>query len=447
MDFEDDPIPAAPGPRIGRDELNLAEFPFALLATRPGKSQEQRLVFQDGAKEWVVEGSSTYGLPNAVDVQVYVVLMEITKEQGFPAGVYFNRSNIVKRLGWVHSGASYERLILSLDRLVGVTIRTKNAFYDARQRRWTTQEAFHILESYKIADLSQPNAHQTSLFPSWIRWSQELYANMQAGYIKSLDVDLFLSLRSSISQALYRYLDAKRYDGKPCYRIGLKKLAFEHLGMSRSYYASDIKRKLRPAHEELIECGFLAGAEYAPMKSGEEMVVFQFPTRAAREAAKPLPETEDPLLARLQEAGVSRVTAASLLGTSAEECARQLDFLPYRDARDPGAVLVKSIREAWAAPPGWLQAQERRRAEEEERRRRTEAVERQVKQSAAEAEFEAFWAALPVERREELEAAAMRELRRENRVVAEFATKHPDSPVYRGAVRPLLKKLSGWKAS
>ena len=39
-----------------------------------------------------------------------------------------------------------------------------------------------------------------------MRWSPELYANIQAGYIKTLDINLFLSLRSAISQALYRYL-------------------------------------------------------------------------------------------------------------------------------------------------------------------------------------------------------------------------------------------------
>jgi plasmid replication initiation protein len=454
------------GPRIGRDELNLAEFPFALLATRPAKGADQRLCFQDGQKEWTVEGSGSYGLPNAVDVQVYVVLMEITREQGFPMSVFFNRSHLVKRLGWIHSGASYDRLVLALDRLVSVTIRTKNAFYDASQRKWMTKEAFHILESYKIADVTQANAEQPSLFPSWIRWSQEIYANMQAGYIKSLDVDLFLSLQSSISQALYRYLDAKRYDGKPCYRIGLKKLAWEHLGMSRGYYASDIKRKLKPAHEELVKCGFLSGAEYAPMKSGEEMVVYHFQPRPARgEAQKALPaaarpdqagsvrqqsrpapaaETPSGLPQRLMTAGLSRHAAQTLAAAQPEECERQLLYLPFREARDPGAVLAKSIREGWAAPPAWTEAQDRARKAEKARRAGEKAAEKARSKAEDEAEWDAWWSARPGEERREIEAAALAELRRENRVLAAFADRHPDSPVLQGALRPLLKKHSGW---
>src|SRR5206468_1385657 len=118
--------------------------------------------------------------------------------------------------------------------------------------------------------------------------------------------DLFLSLRSSIAQALYRFLDKKRGgDGKTMFRMALPTLAFEHLGLSRTYYPSEAKHKLKPAHEELLAAGFLAGFEYAPMKNGEEMVVYRFAPRA--EAARPRPAltpapSPSPLAQRLVEA-------------------------------------------------------------------------------------------------------------------------------------------------
>ncbi len=452
--------------RIGRDELNLTEFPFALLANRPSKDSPSRLVFQDGQKEWVVEGSTAYGLPTSADVQVYVVLMELTRAQNFPPIVEFSRADVVRRLGWVHSGASYERLTLALDRLVSVTIRTRNAFYDASQRKWTTKEAFHILDSYKIADITRPREHSPSLTPSWIRWSTELYANMQAGYIKSLDVDTFLSLESVIAQALYRYLDAKRYDGKPLYRIGLRKLAFEHLGLSRNYYPSDIKRKLAPAHKELIEKGFIQGAEYAPMKSGEEMVIYRFAPKALREerreerprslpasttSAEPAPTvpqapTVSLLAQRLIDAGVSRAAAVELSASQPEECENQLQYLPFREAREPGAVLVRSIREGWAAPTAWVRAEEQRKNREKSERQRRHAEERVGHRAAEEGEFDAWWDGLSMDRQDEIRAQAIQALRRENRVLAEFAGRHPDSPMYQASLRPYLKKFSGWKA-
>jgi len=432
-------------PRIGRDELNLTEFPFALLSSRAAKNSPTVLEFRDGDKEWSVSGDPRYGLPTAGDVEIYIILMELTREQDFPHQVQFSRHNVIQRLGWDPGGQSYDRLLLSLDRLVGVTIRTKNAFWDAKQRSWVRRQAFHILEAYDITDSRQARPDEPSLFPSWIRWSPELLQNIQAGYIKSLDVDLFLSLKSSISQALYRYLDAKRYDGKPIYRIGLKKLAFEHLGLSRNYFPSDIKRKLAAAHTELIEAQFLSAVEYAPMKNGEEMAVYRFAPKAVREprAAKPadLPEPVSPLAQRLMDEGVSRATALELATAAPDECERQLEYLAHRDCRDRGAMLVKSIREGWAAPPRLLEAQKRQERTLAVRRKRVEAA-AAVEPPAAEVDaFDAWWTAQSSERQAELRAQAMARLRAENRVLAEFAGKHPDSPMVLASLRPYLKAL------
>lgn len=433
--------------RIGKDELNLSEFPIALLHSRPPKNAPLTLEFRDGDREWTVEGSPKYGLPMAPDIEVYVVLMELTKNQGFPVQVEFCRRDVIKRLGWDPNGRSYDRLTLSLDRLVGVTIRTRNAFYDAANRRWASKEAFHILERYKIMDGTLPGQAQPSLFPSWIRWSPELYANMQAGYIKSLDVNLFLSLKSAISQALYRYLDKKRGgDNKPVFRIGLKTLVFEHLGMSRSYFPSEAKHKLKPAHQELIGCGFLSRVEFAPMKSGEEMVVYHFGSRAGSyaEKAAALPPAISPLARRLMDQGLSRQTAQELSHSDPSECERQLEFLPYRGARDPGALLTKAIREGWAAPPAWLEQKTRQQKAQQAEVKRLEAKAQTERQATQEASFDVYWEALDPKAREAVEVQALQLLRKENRVLAEFACKHPDSPIFRETLRPYVKRLSGW---
>lgn len=441
--------PAAPR-RCGRDELNLTEFPFALLASRASKKTPNVLEFRDGEKEWVVSGDPRYGLPTAGDVELYVVLMELTREQNFPVCVQFSRHNVIQRLGWDPGGQSYDRFLLGLDRLVGVTIRTQNAFWDAKQRVWIRRHAFHILEAYDIADSRQSRPDEPSLFPSWIRWSPELYQNLNAGYIKSLDVSLFLSLKSAVSQALYRYLDAKRYDGKPLYRIGLKKLAWEHLGLSRNYYPSDIKRKLNPAHEELIEAGLLGGVEYGLMKDGEEMVIYRFPPKPSRERGTKqpeLPEPVSPLAQRLMDHGVSRVTAIELAAAQPEECEKQLQYLPHRKSRDKGAVLVKSIREGWAEPAAWTEARTTLRAVRAVKSVSPATPSTKVKAvesaGAPITEFDAWWEALTPDQRELLTTQAAQELRRENRMVAELGARCPDSPIYRAALRPILKRLAG----
>jgi hypothetical protein len=366
----------------------------------------------------------------------------------------------MKRLGWDPNGHNYNRFVQALDRLVAVTIRSKNAFYDAHNRVWERKKAFHILEEYDVTDSRHARPEDGSLFPSWIRWGPELYRNLQAGYIKSLDVDLFLSLKSVIAQALYRYLDAKRGgDGKPLYRIGIKKLAFEHLGLARTYYPSQIKRKLDPAHQELLERGFLGSVEYAPMKSGDEMVIYRFTGRKGAaepaSAVAPLPplppqaesEPLDDLAQRLIDGGVSRQAAIDLAKLAPEECGRQLEYLPYRSARDAGAVLVKSIREGWAPPTEWAAAQQKQQRQERSKRKQAEAEAKISTQEQAEAAFTAFWERLPESQRETMTERAVAQLRQENQVISEFGRKHPGSSVYQEALRPYLKVESGFNGS
>src|SRR5947199_393805 len=74
----------------GKDEMNLAEFPFASLRNR-GDSRKA-IVYEgwvedkDGTRyqqRWIVRGDSEVGLPNEFDERVYVALMKVTKDQSF----------------------------------------------------------------------------------------------------------------------------------------------------------------------------------------------------------------------------------------------------------------------------------------------------------------------------------------------------------------------------
>src|SRR3954453_22869063 len=72
----------------GRDELNLAEFPVAVLATRIPKGLKT-LTFEDTVydqqagetvtRRLIITSSDAYGLPTAVDDEVLVALIQLTK--------------------------------------------------------------------------------------------------------------------------------------------------------------------------------------------------------------------------------------------------------------------------------------------------------------------------------------------------------------------------------
>ena len=65
-------------------------------------------------------------------------------------------------------------------------------------------------------------------------------------------------------------------------------------------------------------------------------------------------EQHNNVVASLIREGVKGSVALKLLGGYGEEaCRRQLEWLPYRDARDPAAMLVESIKQGWGTPSEW----------------------------------------------------------------------------------------------
>jgi hypothetical protein len=460
---EDISLIPSPAPRVGRDEMNLAEFPFALLSDRAPEGFttvkfEDTVEGKDGKlvrRAWTVTGGEQFGLPVAGDEQVYVALMEISKESGFDQRtVPLTRYDLIKRLGWAHKGDSYRRLHDSLDRLLAVTIKAERAFWDKAAQRYV-DVGFHIIDDYALYDeapgrkrsrsQAEPAA-QASLPLSFVTWNQVIFRSMRAGNIKQLDTTFYFSLRSSLSRRLYRYLDKKRYDGKGAFRIGMKKLAFEKLGMSRNYYPSHIRQELQRAHEELTEAGFLRGVHYVTARGATEpVVVYYFTTRDDPLASEPLPlpgdDELDPLPETLEDQrqalldiGVTPAVARQLVDEFGDEVRLQLAYLSYRGAQDPPAVIVEAVRAKWEPPASYLkaQAEERRRLENQQKRQEEET---EAEQARAEADLEqqtarALLDALPKGRREALEAEARQRVGERSPLVAG----RPQSHAFRAMV-------------
>jgi len=419
-------------PEIGKDEMNLVEFPITLLAKRHS-SQSNTIEFtdiiegEDGKpvkREWIVTGSDKYGLPLAQDNDVLLALMAIGKESNFSSStIYFSRYRLCKIMGWAtNKGPNYERIEDAMKRFHGMRIYAKNSFWDNEKKRYVTV-AFGIIDSYALYDSHKP-AGQPGLPFSSVDINKYLYQSIQAGYIKSLDMKTYFGLESAITKRLYRYLDKKAY-GKKKFEIGLFTLAYAHLGFNEETYkhASNIKQKLTPAHEELIKAGFLKSAEYHKTADGtSEKVVYHFgqtreelaegdPAGQAREvrSAAPLPLDAE-LLARLIDMGVTRKVAEQiLLEYSVEVVRAQVDALPHRKAEDAPAALVSSIMNDWSLPAPYKKRKQRQAHAEAEKEER-EQEERQKKERRG--RIEKYLSALADEERGELTMQA-RELARQ----------------------------------
>src|SRR5262245_4930206 len=120
-------------PSEGRDELNFAEFPIALLAERVPDGQKT-LEFQDVIRDQktgeavtrklVITASDKYGLPTAKDDEVILGLVQLTRlANNFTERmVPFSRYDLVHLLGWPHNGQSFRRVEESLRRWLGVVL-------------------------------------------------------------------------------------------------------------------------------------------------------------------------------------------------------------------------------------------------------------------------------------------------------------------------------------
>lgn len=264
---------------VSRDEMNLAEFPLAVLSTRVDPTIKT-LEFTDHfrnkngelvERKWIITGADKFGLPTSTDDDVVLGLIRLTMDQGFRGRkIYFTRYELLKTLRWSTEGRSYSRLVKSLDRLSGVRIRSANSFYDNVSKSYQTCN-FGIIDSYEINDHRSAKSDDGEPPQSFFVWSEMLFDSFRCGFIKKLDLDLYFSLRSSVSRRLYRYLD-KHFYFRPTVERPLMLLAFEKLGISRNYkYVSSIRQQLEPAAEELVRIGFLQSFDFSG--KGDQTVV------------------------------------------------------------------------------------------------------------------------------------------------------------------------------
>ena len=246
--------------------MNFAEFPIALLTDRVPKGQKS-IKFEDQiyderrkkliTRKRVIEGSAEYGLPTATDDAVILGLIQLTKRKGdfTRREVEFTRRELIRLLGWPEEGRSYDRIKLSLQRISNVTYNYDNAWWDVRQRAWTTK-IFHIIDTVEIND-GRAAGGRDEPSSSRIVWNEVVFDSFQAGFLRNIDFQLCMRLEHPTALRMYRFL-GKRFHLEPDCTFELGQFARRHIGIGRNYEGgTQIARKLRPAIAELEEAGFL----------------------------------------------------------------------------------------------------------------------------------------------------------------------------------------------
>jgi hypothetical protein len=370
---------------LGRDEMNLAEFPITLLTDRVPKDQREA-VYQDEifdertgmvlTRKLTISGGN-HGLTTPADDEVILSLIQMTKHKNNFTNrkVEFTRHELVQLLGWSVGGASYDRILLSLKRWTSVFLQYENAWRDNRTKTWTSV-GFHIIDKYELTD-TRVGGDQIDLTPSFIIWGEDIFASFQAGYLKPIDFNLCMGLGNSTAKRMYRFLD-KRFHHRADWTFDLREFAHEHIGLGRHYEGpAHIKRNLMPAIDELERIGFLEPMDPSErfQKEGRDWKVRLFQKRGAVEVAaieEMKPEVPPALVGELVQRAVHKATAAELVQRyPAELIGSKIEIFDWlikkKDARvrkSPAGYLVKSIMDDYEVPKGFVSQEELRRREE-----------------------------------------------------------------------------------
>ncbi len=341
---------------IVKAEGNFEDLPyFSVGNTRRGDGvieYKNEIRSGDGQvlkQTWVVRALSGLGLPGTLDQDVYVALLQIIERKGeIPddGWLSFSLYEMVSLLSRSHGGRDYQQVKQSLDRLAGTRIQSKNAFYRKSSESFVT-DTFSLLDHVQhseVSDSSGGKAERTR-----VKLSDYFVESYNSDYLKGLDVDFYYSLNSAVAKRLYRFIDKKR-NHRHRWEVDLFALR-DRIPLSNYKYPSKIKEKLAPAHDELMEKGFLESVTYSNTKKKAPAVCYKiqdgFSQRRPAVRLERTPENQI-ALERLKTEGVWGAAAEELVANyGAERCLRYAEALPFqKKVRRRGPWLKWAIQQA-----------------------------------------------------------------------------------------------------
>jgi hypothetical protein len=233
------------------------------LRTRDGNVMQQ---------SWMVRAAHGRGLPGRYDQDVYVALMQLMDAKGLPADgwVSFSVYELVELMGKRHSGREYGQVRESLQRLATTSIESKNAFYHKGRKAYIS-DTFSLLTEVKLAEYEGIAGERKDR--NRVHLSQYFVDSYRSNYLKHIDARFYWSLSSPIAKRLYRLVDKKR-GGRRSWEVELFSLR-SRIPLSDYKYASKVKEKLAPAHEELVTKGFLKRVAYRKNEGGQEYATYE----------------------------------------------------------------------------------------------------------------------------------------------------------------------------
>lgn len=292
-------------PEVIRSEVNLLTFPFFALSRKglrsKRKTEYRAVVERDNQKLeilWQVTSNSEYGYPGPFDQKIHKAVEEIINALSLPVEnpISYSLYDVCRRMGLKQiGGTDYRKIKEGIERIVATTVKSKGTFYSKGRKAWI-DDTFHLYDRviFKGQKLPDGTVAETNLL-----YLNAFYLdNLNARYVRPLDYEYYRALNSNVAQRLYELLGVKFYG---VIRKGLPHLCYRYstlcqlLPLTHQRYLSKAKQVLGPAHDELIDTGFLERVDWEVEEvSDEGWLIFYYPGGRAREEVERYQEPEEP---------------------------------------------------------------------------------------------------------------------------------------------------------
>ena len=235
---------------------------------------QKKLKTPDGEKFFILKPSANYGLLQAFDQDIYVVVIKIfngwtEKLKYCPKKVTIPIKELCSVLKISKSGRSFEDITLSLEKFDSTGFAAGNMIYVRRRNRideYFNKKSYFIFKvdfnrkkSIYIDKNTGKKKTVIKEYTATITLDEWLRNNIENGFTTDIDTDFYFNeIRGGRTRCLYKMLNFIRYTS-PVF------VAYEKLIESLSITSKEmfhIKRDIKRAAEPLIRKGFLTKIEF-----------------------------------------------------------------------------------------------------------------------------------------------------------------------------------------
>ncbi|PMP93419.1 MAG: hypothetical protein C0173_00795, partial [Desulfurella sp.] len=269
-----------------RNEVNILKYPLFSLNERKRKTEEIKFSSRTSRNgeiieiHWNVYPHSKYGTPTVFDKKIFMFIIE--KIENLPKPIsnpiaLGSTYSILKNLNLNLNVRNYQRFANSIKRMISTKIESVESFYSKSEKTWIN-DFFGLFDRAIFKGEQMPDG--TVADQTYIYLGSRLIDNINANYIKPLDMNYYNMLKKPMATRLYEILGVKFFalfqNEKSSRSIKFSyELLCDLMPVTKQKQISLIKQQFLPSLEKLKSTGFLSNFKIE--NENEKVYIYFYP--------------------------------------------------------------------------------------------------------------------------------------------------------------------------